>query len=513
LSSGFRRHKFHAEPQITTSRFNRRRPAKAISVVTAHSPTNLPICVDLDGTLLKTDMLWESLLCLLRRNPFFILQILCWWMRSRAFLKQKIAALVQIDPATLPYNEEFLSWLRDEKKSGRKIIMTTASDLKMARSVADHVGLFDEVLASDGNTNLRSTIKLRVLTEKFGERGFDYAGNSSADFAVWRGARAAIVVNAGPAIEKEAATCTTIDRVFEPAASPLSASIRCLRPHQWGKNLIIFVPIIAAHKMADPSLLLRGFWAFIVFCVCASGVYVINDLMDLEADRRHSTKRLRPFASGDLPLPIGLVAGPLLLVAGLLAAVELSWLFAGVVALYLILTTTYTWQIKRVVLLDVFFLTGLYTIRLVAGHAATGILYSAWLLMFSMFIFLSLALVKRYVELAANKEINPGNAAITGRGYVPGDLELVTSLGTCSGFIAALVLALYVNSQQVVALYAQPNLLLLLCPLLLYWISRVWLLAHRRQLHDDPVLFAVKDATSYVIGALALAVLWFAAGH
>ena len=475
-------------------------------------PQNIPLVVDLDGTLIRTDMLWESLVRRLRQNPFALFQIGGWVLHGRARLKKELAQRVQIDPATLPYNAALLAWLRTEKAAGRKIILATASDLKMAQPIADHVGLFDAVLASDGKTNLRSENKLRALTQQFGERGFDYAGNSSADYPVWRGAHAAVVVNARPAVQKQAATCTAIDRVFEPATSPLRAFVRCLRPHQWGKNLIIFVPTIAGHKMTDPVLLRHDLWAFMIFCICASGVYVVNDLLDLDADRKHPTKQKRPFAAGQLALTLGLIAGPLLLVTGLAAAAALSWLFAGVVALYLVLTTAYSWHIKRMVLLDVFFLAGLYTIRLVAGHAATGIAYSAWLLMFSMFIFLSLALVKRYVEIAASRENGSEQTKVAGRGYRLGDLELVTSLGTGSGFIAALVLALYVNSQQVVVLYAHPNVLLIVCPLLLYWISRVWLLAHRCELHEDPVLFAVKDVPSYVIGALALAVLWLATG-
>ena len=304
-----------------------------------------------------------------------------------------------------------------------------------------------------------------------------------------------------------------VDRIFEPAASHPYAILRCLRPHQWGKNLIVFVPLITAHKMADPALVLRAVWAFLVFCVCASGVYVLNDLADLDADRRHPTKHLRPWASGDVPLPVGLGLGPLLLVTGLWAAQALSWKYAGVMALYLALTTIYTRHTKRIVLLDVFFLAGLYTIRLVAGQEATNIALSTWLLMFSLFIFLSLALVKRYVELEDTKAASSNQAKLTGRGYVLEDSAMVASLGTSSGFIAALVLALYVNSQQVVILYSHPNWLLLVCPLLLYWISRVWLLAHRGQLHDDPVLFAVNDVTSYIIGALALSVLWLATGN
>ncbi|MDR3457176.1 MAG: UbiA family prenyltransferase [Verrucomicrobiae bacterium] len=458
-------------------------------------------------------MLWESMASLLRREPLFFFQAVFWCMRGRVFLKQKLAAATRINAASLPYNQEFLAWLRGEKQSGRKLILASAADLKLAQAIADHTGLFDEVLASDGKTNRRGQNKLRILTQRFGERGFDYAGSSAADTAIWRGAGAAVVVNASSRVERAAADCTRIDRVFEPASPRFRPFIRCLRPHQWAKNLIIFVPIIAGHKITDLSMLLPGFFAFVVFCLCASGVYVMNDLMDLEDDRLHATKRQRPLAAGDLPLAVGLITGPLLLAVGLLAALALSWLFTGVVALYLVLTMAYSWRIKRVVLLDVFFLAGLYTIRLVAGHAATGIVYSAWLLMFSMFIFLSLALVKRYVELAAAKEMSPDKIRVAGRGYDQRDLELVTSLGTGSGFIAALVMALYVDGQQVVVLYARPKLLLLACPLLLYWISRIWLLAHRRQLHEDPVLFAVKDGASYVIGVLVLGVLWLASGH
>ena len=447
---------------------------------------------------------------MLKKNPLAIFAALLWWTRGRAFLKQQLATRVTIDPATLPYHEKFLAWLREQKASGRKIILATASDLKMAQPVANHVGLFHEVLASDGKTNLRSGNKLKALTEKFGERGFDYAGNSSADFAVWRGVHEAVVVNASRSVEKKVTAIAKIDQVFSPEAGELRSFIRSLRPHQWVKNFIIFVPAVAAHKIGDPSLLLRDLWAFAAFCLCASGVYVVNDLVDLDADRQHSTKRNRPFASGNLPLQFGLISGPLLLVSGILLAAQLSWLFVQVTVAYVALTTAYSWWLKRVVLLDVFFLAGLYTMRLVAGSAATGIVNSSWLLMFSMFIFLSLALVKRYVELSGARENENGKPAAAGRGYVARDLELVASLGAGSGFLAALVLALYVNNPQVTGLYAHPNVLLLVCPLLLYWISRVWLLAHRGEMHDDPVVFALKDKSSYVVGALAFVAMWLA---
>jgi 4-hydroxybenzoate polyprenyltransferase len=415
-----------------------------------------------------------------------------------------------VDPASLPYNEEFLAWLKEQKRGGRRLILATASDLAMAQPVADYLGLFDEVMASDGKTNLRHAAKLRALTEKFGERGFDYAGNSSVDLGVWSGTREAIVVYGTNGLAQRAAQQTKVGKVFPARPSVFAALIKSLRPHQWVKNLIVFLPVITSHRLTFwPLLSASG--AFMAFCLCASGVYLLNDLMDLDADRRHPTKRQRPLAAGALPLSVGLVAAPtLLLLSGIVAwqvTTDLVWLLA----LYLVATTAYSWHFKRVALLDVFILAGLYTSRLIAGHVVTGIEYSAWLLMFSMFIFLSLALMKRFQELHSVRQ-QKGHE-VKGRGYTAGDLELVTTLGLVSGFIAVLVMALYVNSEQVVKIYAHPTLLLLVCPLLLYWISRVWFLAHRGQMHDDPVAFAFKDWASYFIGALTFVVMWLATGR
>jgi len=480
----------------------------------SENPTTIPLCVDLDGTLIKTDMLWESLVRLLKKNPFAAIAILLWWAQGRAYLKKQLAARVAVSAAALPRNENFLAWLRAEKKSGRKIILATASDLKMAQPVADHFGLFDEVLASDGKTNLRSENKLRVLTEKFGDRGFDYAGNSSADFAVWRGVREAIIVNAPTSVEKTAAASAKVGKVFAPDSTFTRAFIRSLRLHQWVKNLIIFVPALAGHKLDDTALLLRAVLAFAAFSFCASGVYLINDLVDLDADRQHPTKKNRPFAAGDLPLQAGLVCAPMFLVAGILLAAQLSWPFVGVTIFYVALTTLYSCWLKRIILLDVFLLAALYTLRLVAGSVATGIVNSTWLLMFSMAIFLSLALVKRYVELADPTQNETGKAVTNGRGYFTQHLKLVARLGIASGWLAALVLAFYVKeSQQVGLLYQHPLVLLLACPLLLFWISRVWRLARRGEMHDDPVVFALKDWTSYLVGTLTLLVMWLAAKH
>jgi 4-hydroxybenzoate polyprenyltransferase len=476
-------------------------------------PNPPPLVVDLDGTLIKTDLLWESLARLLRRNPLQLFAVLFWWTRGRAFLKKKLAARVTLDPATLPYNEPFLAFLREQKQAGRKLILATASDRQMAMPVAHHVGLFDDVLGSDGKTNLRGANKLKVLTEKFGERGFDYAGNAAPDLAVWLGAREAIVVNAGWLLVKRIERRVNPGLIFAPDLSFISALVRCLRPQQWIKNVIIFAPALAAHRLTELPLLLRVFWAFLVFCICASGVCMVNDIMDLDADRRHPAKKFHPFAAGNLPLPAGLVGGPLLLVTGLVMAIQLSWVFAGVTVLYLLLAVSYLWWVKSVVLLDVVFLVGLYTIRLVAGQAATGIVLSTWLLTFSLFIFLSLALVKRHVERCAAKQVEAGQYAGSGRGHEVRGLDVVVLSGAGSGCLATLVLALYANSQSATLLYAHPGRLWLGCPLLLYWISRIWLIARRGQMHDDPLVFALKDPASYIVVVLAFLILWLATGQ
>ena len=472
------------------------------------APAQVPLAVDLDGTLIRSDMMWESFARLLREKPLFAFTALFWLIRGRAFLKQRLATHVQVDASTLPYHEEFLAWLREEKRAGRKLVLATASDLKMAEPIARHLGLFDEVFASDGKTNLRDEAKLSALTKAFGERGFDYAGNSSVDLDVWKGARKAVVVNANGSLAARASEKAELGKVFSHEQSPLSALLRCLRPHQWIKNFIIFVPVLTAHQLGDVAVLAKAALAFVAFCIGASAVYLLNDLLDLEADRHHPTKRQRPFASGQLPLQVGLFGAPLLFAGALAIALTLSPPFTAVLVGYFIISTAYSWHVKQIALLDVFFLAGLYTIRLVAGHVATNVAWSAWLLVFSMFIFLSLALLKRFQELQTIRQQN--GREVKGRGYTPADLELVTTIGLVSGFIAVLVLALYVNSEQVLKLYAHRTRLLLVCPLLLYWITRVWFLTHRGQMHDDPTAFAFKDWVSYAIGALTLAVMWFA---
>lgn len=488
------------------------------AVAVSATEKQVPLCVDLDGTLIKTDVLWESLMVLVKRNPFYLLAMPFWFLRGRAFLKRKIADRVELNPASLPYHQAFLDFLRGERKKGRTLLLATASDEQLARRIAEHLGLFNDVLASNGRVNMRGKNKGRALAERFGNKGFDYAGNSSVDLPVWGEARRAIVVNAGEQLARQARERAEVSHVFEGSDSKARALFKALRPHQWVKNFIIFVPLLTSHNLGNADKVAKAMLAFAAFCCCASGVYILNDLLDLDADRQHTSKRRRPFASGELPLPYGLISAPVILLISAGVALYLSWSFVAVLALYFVLTTSYSWRVKQIALLDVFFLAGLYTIRLVAGHVAAVINYSFWLLAFSMFIFLSLALVKRFTELKVLRQQNRHDSK--GRGYVASDLEMVAMLGIANGFLAVLVMALYVNSPEAQIdhtsgknLYQHPMVLLLVCPLLLFWISRVWLIAHRGQMHDDPIVFALKDRVSYLIGALTLAVVWVATGQ
>lgn len=469
------------------------------------STTPIPICVDLDGTLIHSDLLLESSLILLRRNPLYIFCFVVWLLKGRAHLKREIARRASIDPAALPYDERVVEWLRGE--ASRPRVLCTASDAALAEAVAAHVGVFDVVLASDGQRNLAGREKGEMLRDRYGERGFDYAGNEHRDLAVWKHARRAIVVNGGGSLPAAAAQACEVERVFERRPAGLRTWIKALRLYQWAKNFLVFLPLLAGHRLLETPALASAIVAFFAFGLCASGVYLLNDLFDLDADRRHPRKRLRPFAAGTLSLAHGIVAAPLLaIIAFGLAWFAVNPLFAGVLGAYYALTLAYSLYLKRVVMLDVVVLAGLYTVRIVGGATAIGGGLSFWLLAFSMFLFLSLAMLKRYTELVALQN-GPATQA-SGRGYTVDDLPLIQSLGGSAGYLSVLVLALYINSTASEALYRRPQVLWLLCPLLLYWISRVWVVAHRGGMHDDPVVFALVDTVSRVVIVLCAAVVF-----
>lgn len=487
---------------------NRDPTAVPTDAPSARAGGEVPLVVDLDGTLVRTDTLHESTLLLLRGAPQRALHLPLWLARGRARMKREIAQRVELDVAGMPFHDELVAWIGTERARGRRVVLATAADEKVAHAVAAHLGLFDEVIASDGTVNRSAHRKAALLVEKFGERGFDYAGNSRDDLPVWERARHAIVVSAPASVQRAAAQRAPVERAFGGLRAGARAWLKALRLHQWMKNLLLFLPLLGAHQIFDPALVTKAIVAFFAFGFCASSVYVVNDLMDLEADRHHPRKRLRPFAAGALSPLAGVAVAGLLLVAALAIAYAVAPLFLAWLLAYFAVTVAYTFALKRKEIVDALSLAALYTLRIIAGGAAVGIAASFWLLAFSLFLFLSLAFVKRYSELLVMLE--QGRDEAKGRGYRADDLPLIQTLGVVSGFAAVLVLALYINGESVLALYQRPEVMWLTVPILLYWITRVWIKTHRGLMHDDPVLFALKDRVSILSGAMFLAVMWAA---
>ncbi len=475
------------------------------AATTLERPASIPLVVDLDGTLIRTDLLHESAVALFRTAPLRALLMPFWLRRGKAALKQKLAQHTSIDTGLLPYNQELLAWLGQQREAGRRLILCTASDQKLAQAVASSCALFDEVIASNGTVNLDGRNKADALVQRFGKGGFDYAGNSHVDLAVWQQARRAVVVNPGRALASRAQACCEVDKVFESPARSLSTWGRALRVHHWLKNALVLVPLFAAHQFSDATARLDVFWAFIAFSLCASSVYVVNDLMDLESDRQHPRKRHRPFSSGALPLWVGVILAPLLALGGFLFAGLLSTVFVYWLSVYFALTWAYSWWLKRVVLLDCLTLALLYTLRVVAGAEAARLAPSFWLLAFSAFLFLSLSFVKRYAELLVHQ--TAGKDRLKGRGYRASDAPVILALGVASGYTAVVVLALYLNSDAMLRLYSSPGPVWATVPILVYWVSWMWLRAARGEMHDDPLVFAFKDKTSLAAGALFAASL------
>ena len=464
-----------------------------------------PLYVDLDGTLIKSDLLHESLLGLLKLNPLAVFLVPFWLRQGRAHLKRTVAQRVDIDAASLPYSETFLAYLKEESAAGRTLVLATASDQKYAQQVSAHLGLFGATLASDGRVNLSGHHKAYAIKAHAGGQPFDYAGNSLKDVPIWNKADGAVLVNADRGVEAALNGKTPVISRFVDRSTRLSRYLTALRPHQWAKNLLLFVVLIMSHRLTEADSLMRVLVGFVAFSLCASSVYLLNDLLDLGADRRHPRKRHRPFAAGDIPVSQGLLAVSVLTLLSLSIAATLSLAFVGVLIAYLVMTLAYSFRLKHYVLIDVLVLAALFTTRVIAGGVAIQLFPSFWLLAFCVFLFTSLALVKRCSELVTMGR--QGAEAAHGRDYRVSDNVPLMAMGIVSGYAAVLVVALYINSSAVTGLYRRPELLWLLCPVLLYWVSRLWLKTHRGEMHDDPLVYAVADRASRYIGLAAAAIL------
>ena len=460
-----------------------------------------PLVVDLDGTLIKTDLFFESISQFITRHPLRFGSILKWLSKGRSQLKFQLALNYKFDASSLPYNRKLISWLSEQHLLGRKIVLATAAHKILAQGVANHLRFFDEVLATEGKINLKANNKRDLLVAKYGERGFDYIGNDIADFTVWKASNAAYVVSSSTAFIERVSQIGNLTKSF-PTEKPnlIKSLVKSLRPHQWFKNILIFVPLLTAQRIGDLTSDIEALIAFVVFGLTASSVYLLNDIVDIENDRHHQLKQYRPFAAGNLSLITGWLIWPLLLLAALgLAYYKLSTAYVAVLVIYFLITIAYTLLLKQIAILDILTLASLYTLRIVAGAAAISVPLSFWLLTFSMFIFFSLALVKRFSELKSMQEKNI-EGPLRGRNYEHKDLEIVTTMGISSGYLSVLVLALYIQDGHTTGLYRYPELIWFGCPILLFWISRVWLITYRGHMHHDPIIFALKDRVSIYLG-------------
>ena len=477
------------------------------------------LCVDLDGTLVKSDTLVDSTLALARYHPKLLLRIPGWLLEGKAALKRHITSAVSLDVAHLPYNRELLQFLEQQHATGRPIYLATAADSALAERVAEHLGLFDGVLASDGQLNLAGSNKLEAFRQAFGDN-FCYIGNALPDLPLLENCQQPMVANPTPALRAalNKAHITPV-RTFTEKASPVKSWLKAIRIHQWAKNVLIFLPVLLAHEL-DLGLLVAATLAFLSFGLCASATYIVNDLLDLEADRQHPRKRRRPFASGDLSA----ISGVWVIIGFLIASVSIAlalphvlerispahalkrpYHFLTWLAIYAVTTLAYSLRLKRMVLVDVIVLSGLYTIRILAGSAATGVEASAWLGSFSIFFFLSLAFVKRFAELENLRE--RGGATAKGRGYNITDVEQLRAFGSASGYVSVAVFSLYLSNLEAAHLYSHTKRLWLLIPVMLLWISRLWMMASRGQLDEDPVVYAITDRRSLLLGVVVVAII------
>lgn len=466
-----------------------------------------PLVVDMDGALIDTDVLVESLFCVAARNlrALFSGRLLA---LRKAPIMAHFARHADIDVATLPYNRNVLDVIDRARHQGRDVYLASGTSEALVRNVVEHLGLFSGWFASDGETNLSGADKARRLVDRFGDRGFDYVGNDAADLKVWAHAAKALVVRGSAHVMRQLAASGIETEVIPHERASLMDWLRLLRVHQYVKNGLIFVPLLTAHAL-QPGPVLTALVAFVAFSLCASSAYVINDLVDLQADRRHPTKCMRPLASGRIWIWQAMFAAPLLFAGAVAIAAGISLSFLGVLLGYFALTFSYSVALKRSMVLDVVVLAILYTIRVVAGAVAIDVVISEWLLAFSIFMFTALALIKRHTELTLRLDENLAEAP--NRNYKAEDLNVVAALAAASGFNAVTVFALYVSSDAVRQLYQRPQVLWLICPILIYWIGRAIMIANRRQMHDDPVVFALKDRHSLIaaalIGALMVAAL------
>lgn len=481
--------------------------SRHIATEEATAAASIPLVLDLDGTLIRTDSLIEQGVALLRRNPFAIFQLIGWLLAGRVMLKQKLAAAVQLDPELLPVNEELLAFAEAEAAGGRTIVLATAAHTNSAQAFRKRFTFISEVIATEGKINLKGKVKADALVKRFPD-GFDYAGDSRPDIEVWKRARNAIVVGASGSTLRNARRNANVTQVFKRPGG-FKAFIRSLRPHQWAKNILVVVPAILSGRIIDSDAILPLVLAFFALSLTASATYVFNDIWDLHDDRAHWSKRRRPLASGTLSLPAGILGALLCLAAGLALALMAGTAVLQWVLVYVVVTIAYSLWLKRKVIHDAVTLAGLFTLRLVVGMVAVAAVPSPWLFVFAMFFFTSLACAKRHTEIA--RVIERGGFWVNGRGYRASDLPLVLAAGISSSVAAVVIMVLYIIEDVHQQSFIKNGDWLWALPPIIFMIScRIWITCQRGELDDDPIVFVVKDRVCLAYTALAGICFFFA---
>ncbi len=468
-----------------------------------------PLAVDLDGTLIHVDTLHEGFLAACKGAPRDSLALLQALRQGKASFKGAVATAAVFDPALLPYNKDVLAYLEEQKRQGRRIGLFTAAHSSIANAVADHLGLFDVVRGSDDGVNLSGERKLAVIRETFGD-DFAYAGDAPVDQPIFAAARSAVLVGNVPALTRYVPPGSTIEASFPKDRQGVGVWTRALRLGHWAKNVLVFAAPVLSLEIAQPAVLLQSVLLFVLLGIIASGTYLINDALDLEADRRHPRKRMRPIAAGEIRVRDALLVAGLMIGGGLVASLALPFPCTVALFVYLVTTLAYSLALKRQPIVDVFVLAGLFTLRIAAGAFVIAGPLSPWLMTFSVLFFLGLAVIKRYAEL--ERVVRQGGEEVVSRGYTSRDLPLLLATGVGSGLASVVIFTIYlINDHYPQAVYGHPEALWAMVPILLLWTLRAWHLTVHGRMNEDPVVFALKDRGSQVLGiliALALVVAW-----
>jgi len=469
---------------------------------------NIPLLVDLDGALIRTDTLFETTIIFLKENPLSFYLLFVWFLKGKQVLKRELARRTELNVDSLPVNNEVFQYLEQQHQNGRKIVLCTGSWFEIAEKIAQRFPFVDQIIATDDQRNLTGSVKAENATQLWGKHNYDYLGNEDKDMVVWKSARRALVVGDND-LGSAAGQVAEVEKHFIVDRVGIKTWVKAIRVHQWAKNGLLFVPLLVSQKFLQYDAVLEVMLAYISFCLCASATYLLNDLMDLESDRKHAIKKSRPLAAGLIAIPNAVVVIVLLLMIGLgLPLLLLNTAFFVALLCYLTLTILYSFRLKRLQTVDVIVLASLFTIRVVAGAVVIDVILSFWLLSFSMFMFLSLALVKRVSELIhVEKGSKKRSKKISGRGYFTADIVILQSLGGTAGFMSVLVFALYINSPEVVKLYRQPEVLWFMVPVIGYWIMRIWIITARGEMDEDPISYAIKNKNSWAVALITLLVL------